>query len=345
VLHELGHAVLDAIRPQLFHGASIEGAAFHESFGDMSALLCSLQLEAVRADVLATTEGQISRSSRLSRIAEQLGWAIRQRYPDSVDADCLRNAANSLFYRDPATLPPRAPAAVLSTQEHSFSRVFTAAFLNVLAGMFTSQQTRDSAALLRVSEEAARLLVEAVQRSPIVPSYYSQLAAHMVAADARRFAGRYRDAIRSAFVRQGILALQAMTSTTVTETPRRRGVAAAAPAGGPDTPLPQVRFVGLDYGLEGDLVCETAAQSKRFGVAGAALSLGSLEPTAPDRDAQLYLEDLFRRGRIDIGEHGVEGRAPTSPFTRKTHALSDGGGGLLLRRRYFDCGFSWDSYT
>ena len=44
VSHELGHAVLDAIRPQLFDAASIEAAAFHESFGDMSAILVGLQL-------------------------------------------------------------------------------------------------------------------------------------------------------------------------------------------------------------------------------------------------------------------------------------------------------------
>src|SRR5262249_3030476 len=39
VCHELGHAVLDAFKPQLWDAASIEIAAFHESFGDMSALL------------------------------------------------------------------------------------------------------------------------------------------------------------------------------------------------------------------------------------------------------------------------------------------------------------------
>src|SRR5262249_32193521 len=44
VCHELGHAVLDALRPQLFNAANTESAAFHESFGDMSAILCALQI-------------------------------------------------------------------------------------------------------------------------------------------------------------------------------------------------------------------------------------------------------------------------------------------------------------
>ena len=35
----LSHALLDAIRPQLWNAASIEVASFHEAFGDISAML------------------------------------------------------------------------------------------------------------------------------------------------------------------------------------------------------------------------------------------------------------------------------------------------------------------
>jgi hypothetical protein len=127
--HELGHAVLDALKPQLWDAMSVEVAAFHESFGDMSAMLAALQLKSVREEVLAETAGKLDRSSRLSRLAEQLGWAIRQAHPDAVDRDCLRNASNSFFYSDPMMLAPTAPATELSSEPHSFSRVFTAAFL------------------------------------------------------------------------------------------------------------------------------------------------------------------------------------------------------------------------
>jgi hypothetical protein len=43
VCHELGHAILDALKPQLFNVASTEAGAFHEAFGDISAILCALQ--------------------------------------------------------------------------------------------------------------------------------------------------------------------------------------------------------------------------------------------------------------------------------------------------------------
>jgi hypothetical protein len=89
VCHELGHAVLDAVKPQLWDAASIEVAAFHESFGDISAILSNLQLASMRDEVLTETDGQVATASRLSRLAEDLGWAIRQLVPDAVSPDCL----------------------------------------------------------------------------------------------------------------------------------------------------------------------------------------------------------------------------------------------------------------
>jgi hypothetical protein len=48
----------------------------------------------MRAATIADTQGDLSRNSRLSRLVEQLGWAIRQTAPSAVDPDCLRKAAN-----------------------------------------------------------------------------------------------------------------------------------------------------------------------------------------------------------------------------------------------------------
>lgn len=73
VNHELGHAVLDALRPQLFNTGTSEVSAFHEPFGDMSVILCALQILSFRIKVLAETGRRINLNSRLSRVAEQLG--------------------------------------------------------------------------------------------------------------------------------------------------------------------------------------------------------------------------------------------------------------------------------
>ena len=138
VCHEMGHAVLDSFKPQLWGAASHEVAAFHESFGDMSSILSALQLPSLRTAILSDTGGHLYRTSRLSRLAEQLGAAIRAQQPDAVDPDCLRNAVNSFTYQDPVNLPPMAPAQQLSSEPHSFSRIFTGAFFECLGSMLTA---------------------------------------------------------------------------------------------------------------------------------------------------------------------------------------------------------------
>lgn len=159
--HELGHAVLDAVRPQLWDATADEVAAFHESFGDMSAILSALQVQPFRIALLSETGGRLYRSSRLSRLAEQLGWAIRSRRPDLVDPDCLRNAVNSFFYRTSDTIPPDGPATILSSEPHSYSRVFTGGFFSALAGMLNTRSSKPKEAdLAAVSRDAGHLLID-----------------------------------------------------------------------------------------------------------------------------------------------------------------------------------------
>jgi hypothetical protein len=104
-LSDVAGAVFDSFKPQLFDAASIEVAAFHESFGDMSAILSALQLPSVREGVLAETGGVPRRSSRLSQLAEQLGWAIRQSVPSAVEPDLSAQRSEHVLHRDPDTLP------------------------------------------------------------------------------------------------------------------------------------------------------------------------------------------------------------------------------------------------
>jgi hypothetical protein len=331
VCHEFGHAILDAVRPQLWDVMSAEPPAFHEAFGDMSSMLTGLQQADLCAEVIKSTSGKLDRSSRVSRLAEQLGWAIRQGHPDSVDPDCLRNAANSFFYRDPVDLPPRAPASQLSSEPHSFSRVFSGAFLNVLAGMFAMQPKRDVDGLIQVSQEAAQLLIDAVKQAPVVVAYYSQVAAHMLTAEQSRFGGRYQDALRSAFVRHGVLSLAHATSP-----PRAAAAAAApAPAGGG---LPRVGISGSPFGFDEEILVHVAGEPKRYAVASAAADMGAAPETSYDLAAAAYVEDIFRRGHVAIHKDVQTDRAVAAPTSRATHELRRERGALVLVRRLFVCG-------
>jgi hypothetical protein len=345
VCHEEGHAILDAIRPELFDAGSIEAAAFHESFGDMSALLAALQLESLRTAILSDTAGNISRSSRLSRLAEQLGWAIRQFAPSAVEADCLRNAANSFFYTNPESLPSSAPAVSLSSEPHSFSRVFTGAFLEALAGGVRLVQNPAQGDLAQVSFDMARLLISAVLDAPVVPEYMSQVAAAMIAADASATGaarGRYGDILRSAFVRHGVLSHQSAVGISALR-PVFPNLSAMAAAALPRVAreLPIASLSASEYGLGNTpLLVRLPSDPRRFGVAAAAFGVGAVTPSNSEHAGRAFVEDLFERGHIDVGEIAQGTARITHPHTLKTHRLVSSAQGLLLTRLLFDCGFS-----
>jgi hypothetical protein len=406
VCHEHGHAVLDGVRGELFDAPFIEAAAFHEAFGDVSAMLAALRLASVREALLDATGGRIHRSSAVSRLAEQLGWAIRQTAPDAVERDALRNAANSWFYRDPATLPPAAPASQLSSEPHSFSRVFSGAFLHALSGMLLARTSGgvepragvagrasgagasggrlDADAIAEVAGDAARLLHDAVLAAPVVPAYMSQIAAHVLAADTQLFGGRHRDALTGAFVKHGILSVPSATGLTAGGGEQLRAAAAAfgepradaaasgsASAGGafgepradaaaagdgrPDEPaaggpapaagaagatqLRRVALPGAAFGLAADVIVEAPVQAPRFAVAGATPDLGSVAHPPLARAAASFVEDLLRRGRIDLSAAGDRRAALDGPVATKSHELRPAEDGFELRRRLFDCGF------
>ncbi|MDL2400958.1 hypothetical protein [Rhizobium mayense] len=209
--HELGHAVLDAIRSDLFNRHLVETDAFHESFGDMSAILCALQIPTFCAAVLAETGQNFWTSSILSRIAPQFGAALRMENQDEADADCLRNAWNNHPYSDPAGLMAAGPPETVAANPHSFSRVFTGAFFEILAGMLAikaGNRPLEPEDLQQVSCDMRDILVEGLREAPFVPGFYASIAAAMVEASLGPGLGRgpaVRDVFQNVFVRRNIL--------------------------------------------------------------------------------------------------------------------------------------------
>lgn len=329
--HELGHAALDAASPALWDAASIEVAALHEAFGDISAMLSALELESVRRGVIEETDGRLAASSRISRLAEQLGWAVRQSRPDAVERDCLRNASNSFFYSEPEGLPPIAPASSLSSEPHSFCRVFTAAWLDALAGM-VDQAEASAAALHAVARDAGALLVRAVQQARIASNYFAQVAAHVIRADAELLHGRYREPIRRAFVGRGILS-PASAFAVVDQLGRRQPPTVRHQAR--PTAILRLPIDGETYGLRlRHVLVEAPLASERSAAASAAPDLGSQRAATPERAGLAFVEDLLRRDRVDPGHLAV---VPSGPVrrARATHALVRRGGAVKLVRRRF----------
>jgi len=362
--HEGGHAILDAVKPELFNTMSLEVAAFHEAFGDISAMLSKLQLPSLRDFVLQQTRGHLGSNSRLSQLARQLGWAIRvQVDPTAVDRDCLRHASNNFFYRDPAGLPPMAPATQLSSEPHSFSRVFSGAFLDVLAAMFkigpASLAGSDSDKLLAITVDAGKLLIEGVRVASVTPGFYSQVAAGMVQADQSLTGGRYRTALTSSFVQRGILSPTATMSLvrTLKEHSDSFGVTGRAPSRqqlqfdgegdgykktAQDAPNLPLRPLATRFGIT--LHCHMPAEGARFPVAAAALAGGTQGISSAEEDARSFVEDLIQRDKISHkGATDVIPVELTSPgeasHHHKTHYVIREDGKTVLKRHHFDCGF------
>lgn len=359
VAHELGHAVLDTLKPVLFEIASIEAAAFHESFGDMSAILTALQLPTVRQAVLEETDGNLRRNSSVSRVAEQLGFAIRQRSPAAVDRDSLRNAANAFLYVDPLTLPASGPASQLTRAPHNLSRVFTGAFLEALGGMvLTLAASPSSDDVEQATADMGRLLARAVVEASVSSKFFQSVAEQIVLADGELFGGKYAEALTSAFVRRNLMPVGSLAAPGTLGVGSARAAAAAArfsatsggrqvarAAGSRDRAV-RIAIDGGSLGLGLKTLYVSAAPVDDAGVAPATMMAGmaARDTIGAQRSTELhaFCEALIVRGRVSMGSttQAKRGLVAALSKTRKhaTHYLAPAANGAAeLRRIAFEC--------
>ena len=368
--HELGHAVLDSIQRKLWAAASDEIAAFHESFADISSICTALQLESLRRAAINETGVTFYGSSRVSRLAEQLGWAIRQVRADASEADCLRNAVNTFCYQPPHTLPYDAPSTMLSSEPHSFSRVFTSAFFGMLCNMFDGKRSGKPKAdeLLDVTNDAAVILVKAIEAATVRGNFYNEVAQEMLVADQETFSGEYEQAIRSSFVRRGILPLRihadwlAHKRSTQQSRPRRRAQRVAAigntasaamvdeteysdfdvPDASENDDLRMLTLPGRDFGIQIDNLLVEAVEAQDYSYSAVPIAALGRNLDA-EEEAKLFLEHLIRRSKVDLGNTGKNRGREAHPMisnphllSRKTHALTAKGDTMVLERRLFE---------
>jgi len=181
-----------------------------------------------------------------------------------------------------------------------------------------------------------------VLRAAVVPAYLSQVAGQMIEADRVLGKGRHGDALRTAFVRRGLLSLESATARP--RQPARSGTRAGRRATSvTDTAtaaaLPTIRIDGQGFGLGRRVIAvRIPAGAQVFAAAASALSTGEARSARPDEAAQAFVQYLARRGRVDFGSHADRGRVATHPRTRKTHVVTQEAGRLALLRRCFDCG-------
>ena len=205
--HEQGHAILDAIRPDLWDAPHFEVAAFHEAFGDLAAIFGALTEPVLDTNVVGATRSDPARSNLVSRLAEQLGAAVRDAYgADAALPGALRDAVNAFRYADPKTLPDDAPARSLSAEPHSFSRIMTGACWDALVAIFRATPGTDRAAALSdAADRTARICIAAADTAPVGADFFARVSRRVVLEGSAREGASIADALASAFFRRGLL--------------------------------------------------------------------------------------------------------------------------------------------
>lgn len=181
IAHELGHAVLDAMRPDFWSVQALEIWSFHEAFSDIVAVFNLLSHDLVVKAVLEETRGDLRLSNHASRLAEEVGRLIRGVTGDaSYLPDALRNPAVERFrYTNPSSLPKETSNDRLAAECHSFGRVFSAAWYEAFVRCYEHEALSGSSpeeAVKKARDACMSSILKAASASPRVSNYYEAVA-------------------------------------------------------------------------------------------------------------------------------------------------------------------------
>ena len=362
VAHEVGHGLLDAIRPDFWDTAFLEVSAFHEAFGDCVALLTALTDPQTRQAFRL----RINNQNFLETTAEDLSDAIRRFRPNHNAAE-PRMALNTLQWQLPSTLPANGGPGVLINEGHSFARVFTGCFYDLLRNLVGSGAT-DAALQQRVST-AARLLIAGARNAPESTRFFQAVGRAMSLVDQQLNNGANRDAIGRAFAAHNIaLGTNAMVAPVAELAGASPKVSARTAALGQATlkdladrldikagarmivrPLQVLgeRVVQAVHQREvplGDVhaklkgVVMMAAESVLVGASGGrAAALGALpDASATMNEVLSYVDSLVKHERIAFdGKTALDEAKKAANYA--THVVKTVGGKKRLMRLRFSC--------
>jgi len=201
VAHELGHAILDAYRPDLWNAASIEIWAFHEAFGDMLALISLLQHKEIITHLINENGGDLRQPNIISGIAEGFSQLVNK-------SSSLRSSINSFKYIDPQILPRKASEKNLGREPHSFSRIFLGAFYDILVMIYETELQKGSSpsrALGIARNILTRYLGKSIQKAPASVKFFESVAKTILWVDWAFNAKTYHDKMYQIFLDRNII--------------------------------------------------------------------------------------------------------------------------------------------
>ncbi len=203
VAHEAGHAILDALRPDLWGVNLLEVGGFHEAFGDVTAIVTALHDRKTR-DALLARSPKLDTPNFVEATAEDLSAAIRRFYGAGFSASQPRRALNTFKWQLPETMPKTGGPNVMIAEVHSIARIMSGCFYDVLRAIFLQSGKLTQTGLWNATKTAAALFYEAARSAPAVPRFFRAVGRSMVLADQQLYGGSHRDLIRQAFANHGL---------------------------------------------------------------------------------------------------------------------------------------------
>ena len=209
VSHELGHAILDAMRPDFWSVQSHEIWAFHEAFSDICSIVNIMQHEIVLKMAIEETNNDLFKSNIISRLAEEVGIFVYENYSKTNGylTNALRDAATEIYtYKSSDKLPEDAPNSQLSSECHSYGRVFLSVWYNILCKIYIKQLESNPpiVALKNARDISFFMLLQAIPISPRVVEFHSALATCMVSIAKMKYP-EYANIVKNSFIEWKIL--------------------------------------------------------------------------------------------------------------------------------------------
>lgn len=175
VTHELGHAILDTLRPDTWSAASLEVWAYHEAFADTIAMLSMLQHQEV-LDLVARRG--VANPNMVNKVAEQLGNCIYFYTRGNRPKNYLRLLLNNFKYQKPESLPEDAPYNKLAGESHSFGRLFAAAYYDMFVGIYRygrAKQWDEYKSLCYARDYLSKYFLLASHKAPLNVRFYQSV--------------------------------------------------------------------------------------------------------------------------------------------------------------------------
>jgi hypothetical protein len=210
VTHEFGHAFLDILRPDWWDAQSIEIWAFHEAFGDMIATLNALRYDDLIDQAIYETNGDLLKSNILTRLANQMGAGLYHITNGSNGElpNCLRDLTDCFTYVTPEKIPSEGRYDQLLSEPHSFSRVFTGAFWEIVVRIANEQEASEKVNLKEAIKSSrdivADYLLKATVNAPTTVRLFDAIARQIINIDQSQ-GGKYHNILFNVFNKRNII--------------------------------------------------------------------------------------------------------------------------------------------